>query len=447
IINDYDKDCVIKNPYYHIKIGNDLLINDSLFNENYEDAMKHFDRAIELDEKHTAGAFYGKGWLLLRGMKKFILPTKQDINYKDIAIAQFNNALAILSEEIATLTTTKILLEQRYSHILTSLSKQLFQKVNILTTYMNSIERAITVIEKSQRLIQITEITENSSTETNQNNERGVLKEIVSHAKFEKKNGKWCDIYLTTADELDRHLSIVREQKEIFVVVEDENKFSIRFKQKGKDEYESLIKKNQHLIDSLPSLEHEKMIIPDRSKYSRVYTLIYEAVKSKNGYVQQDFLQPFESLKDSKAYEVAFNDLTVRQDCGSIDQAIETIDCAVSENQLNRIDHRIASSIIQTVSSSVKQNVVLSSTYRHISISITQINAGVLKEFLNPHIEIQEVTKQLAISYFKDKSSFFHRHILPENWFSDSCKVDLEIKTDNKTLEKKSSLQIRKKVS
>ncbi|CAF4746135.1 unnamed protein product, partial [Rotaria sp. Silwood2] len=183
------------------------------------------------------------------------------------------------------------------------------------------------------------------------------------------------------------------------------------------------------------------MIILDRSKYSRVYTFIYEAVKSKNDYVQQDFLQPFESLKDSKAYEVAFNDLTVRQDCGSIDQAIETIDCAVSENQLNRIDHRIASSIIQTVSSSVKQNVVLSSTYRHISISITQINAGVLKEFLNPHIEIQEVTKQLAISYFKDKSSFFHRHILPENWFSDSCKVDLEIKTDNKTLEKKSSLQ------
>ncbi|CAF4426677.1 unnamed protein product, partial [Rotaria sp. Silwood2] len=66
IINDYNKDCVIKNPYYHIKIGNDLLINDSLFNENYEDAMKHFDRAIELDEKHTAGAFCGKGWLLLR---------------------------------------------------------------------------------------------------------------------------------------------------------------------------------------------------------------------------------------------------------------------------------------------------------------------------------------------------------------------------------------------
>ncbi|CAF3244902.1 unnamed protein product [Rotaria sp. Silwood2] len=188
------------------------------------------------------------------------------------------------------------------------------------------------------------------------------------------------------------------------------------------------------------------MIILDRNKYSRVYTFIYEAVKSKNGYVQQDFLLPFETLKDSKAYEVAFNDLTVRQDCGSTDQAIETFDCTVSENQLNRIDHRIASSIIQTVSSSVKQNVGLSSTYRHISISIMQINAGVLTEFLNPHIEIQEVTKKLATSYLEDKSSFVRRHILPENWFSDSCKVDLEIKMDNKTLEKKFSLQVREAI-
>ncbi|CAF4506229.1 unnamed protein product [Rotaria sp. Silwood2] len=436
IIDDYRKDCVIKNPYYHIKIGNDLVINDSLLSEIYEKAMKHFDRAIELDEKHTAGAFFGKGWLLLKGTRKFILSNKQDINYKETAIAEFNKALEILSKERTALTTMIILLNRRCSHISTALSKQLLQKINILSNYINSIEKDITIIEKSQRLIQITE---NSSTEG-----RGVLKEIITFVKFEKGCGKWCDICLISADNVDRYLDAVREQKQIFIVFEDEEeKFSVKYKQKGKDECKSLIITDQHLITYLLPLQCEKMKVLDRTKHSRIYTLIYEIVASKNGCVQQDFLEPLKSLKDDKTYEVAFNDLTVRHDCGNIDQAIKTIDRAVFENELNGIDKSTISAIIQTVSDSVRQNVGLNNTSRHISISIMQISAGVLKEFLKPNIEIQEVTKELAISHLEDKSSFFHRHILPEYWSPDSCKVNLEIKTDNETLKKEYGLQVR----
>ncbi|CAF4222215.1 unnamed protein product, partial [Rotaria magnacalcarata] len=67
IIKDYSNNCVIKNPYYHIVIGNDLVINDSSLISKYKQAMEHFDRAIELDSDHSAAAFAGKGWLLLKG--------------------------------------------------------------------------------------------------------------------------------------------------------------------------------------------------------------------------------------------------------------------------------------------------------------------------------------------------------------------------------------------
>ncbi|CAF4173221.1 unnamed protein product [Rotaria sp. Silwood2] len=436
IIDDYHKDCVIRNPYYHIKIAYDLIINDSFLSETYEEAMKHFNRAIELDEKHTAAAFFGKGWLLLKGTRKFILSQNQDINYKETVIAEFNKALQILSKEIASLTNMKILLEQRCSQTLTTLWKQLFQKINILTTYINSIERNITVIEKSQRLIQITE--------KSKTNDGGVSEEIITYVKFEKECGKWCDIYLISADEVDRQLNAVKKRKQIFIVIEDDDKFSVKYKQKGKDEYQSLIITNKHLTDDLSPLRHNKQMIRlDRNKYSRVYALIYEAVTSKNGYVQQDYVESLKSLKDRKTYEVAFNDLTVRYDCGAIDQAIKTIDFAMSESRSNRIEDSTARTTVQTIPSRIRQNVDLSSTSRHISVSIMQINAGVLKEFLNPNIEIQEVTKQLAISHLEDKSSFFHCHILPENWSPDSCRVNLEIKTDNKTLEEKNDLQVR----
>ena len=40
---------------------------------------------------------------------------------------------------------------------------------------------------------------------------------------------------------------------------------------------------------------------------------------------------------------------------------------------------------------------------------------------LNPDIEIKGATKEVAIDQLKDKSSFFHRQLLPESWPPHSC--------------------------
>jgi hypothetical protein len=50
IMSDYKNDKVIRNPYYHIAIGNDLVFNASLLNNTYDEAKKSFNRAIELDK-------------------------------------------------------------------------------------------------------------------------------------------------------------------------------------------------------------------------------------------------------------------------------------------------------------------------------------------------------------------------------------------------------------
>ncbi|CAF4179071.1 unnamed protein product, partial [Rotaria magnacalcarata] len=116
--------------------------------------MEHFDRAIELDSDHSAAAFAGKGWLLLKGKERLIFSKQQDLDYKESAVRVFNRALEILSDEMAVLTSIQTLLQQRCSNINTALSKQLIQKVNILGTYCNSLENVVTVVRKSQRLIQ-----------------------------------------------------------------------------------------------------------------------------------------------------------------------------------------------------------------------------------------------------------------------------------------------------
>jgi hypothetical protein len=51
---------------------------------------------------------------------------------------------------------------------------------------------------------------------------------------------------------------------------------------------------------------------------------------------------------------------------------------------------------------------------------------------LNPNIEVKEATKEIAIAQLKDKSNFFHRHLLPKNWSPNSCKIELNITSDGK---------------
>ena len=78
IKEDYENNKVIKNPYYHIAIANDFVINDK-----YESAMNHFNQAIDLDKQYSAAAYAGKAWLLLKGKKNFWTANNQTTtNYK-----------------------------------------------------------------------------------------------------------------------------------------------------------------------------------------------------------------------------------------------------------------------------------------------------------------------------------------------------------------------------
>ena len=117
--------------------------------------------------------------------------------------------------------------------------------------------------------------------------------------------------------------------------------------------------------------------------------------------------------KNYDEFELIFNDLTLREDSGSRDQAIDTINKAFDASN-----------------NSIK---IILNKYKDISISLKkELNVEGLQILLNPNIEIKGATKEEAISQLKDKSSFFHRHLLAESW---SPEINLEIIVDNKSIE------------
>ncbi|CAF4381932.1 unnamed protein product, partial [Rotaria magnacalcarata] len=418
IIKDYSNNCVIKNPYYHIVIGNDLVINDSSLISKYKQAMEHFDRAIELDPDHSAAAFAGKGWLLLKGKKRLIFSNQQDLDYKESAVRAFNRALEILSDEMAVLTSIQTLLQQRCPNINTALSKQLIQKVNILGTYCNSLENIVTVVRKSQRLIQIKAIIDYPRRSVS-TNKREVARRIISYDGIEKERGELCNIRLISHDHVDNDImDAIQNRKEIALIKDAENQFTVLYKKKKeKSSLGSWKIENHELRYYLLSLNYNRTIL-DRNECSKIYVIIYENVTINNGYIRSDFSVFLKDLTNDSKYEITFNDLTVRQDSGTVDQAENIIHQAVSKHVLHGAP-------------------ILNNSGRYISVSITQIDAERLKALLNPNIEIKEATRDVALVQLKEKSSFFHRHLLTENWSLDLCPVNLEIFLDNNRIEMK----------
>jgi len=158
IETDFSSDKIIKNPYYHIAIGVDKLINESLFNNNYDEALNHFGKAIKLDENISAAAYAGLSWCLVNSKKGFIFNSYEK-NYKLDAIKNFNKALEILSDEMAYLNLMITVLEEKKPSFFNSdLYKQLYVKTSILGSYINSIQSAINGIKVSLRLIKISQI-------------------------------------------------------------------------------------------------------------------------------------------------------------------------------------------------------------------------------------------------------------------------------------------------
>ena len=450
IINTaYITDCVIKNPYYHIIIANDLISSTVSLKNTYDLAMKNFDRAIELDPENSAAAFAGKGWLLLKVKRRFAFSNRYALGYKEKAIKEFHKALKILNEETAALMSIQTLLQERCHSINTALSKQLMQKNNILCSYKDSLENAVTVIKKSQRLIQIKEIEDcQSSARRFATNhlpiprqmtgfrDSGILKKIVLYDGIEKGSGKWCDILLAPHSVVHDHEDDIKTCKTI-AIFKSEKGFTIKYKQRETNQLIESVVTNQELTDHLQK-EPDTTGKLDQDTYSKIYTLVYAAVTSNNGYIRGDFLAPLPEVTDDSMYDVTFNDLTVRQDAGmTIDQAIQTIRKMIAEDEKN------SSTVKKIISLPKSKNTVLNKDYKDISISMSEISAEKLKAFFNPNIEIREVTKKTALAQLKDKSSFFHRHSLRESLSPDSFDINLEIVLNNDESETKQGLQVR----
>ncbi|EAS05901.2 helicase carboxy-terminal domain protein (macronuclear) [Tetrahymena thermophila SB210] len=343
IEKDYQSKNVIKNPYYHIAIANDLVINDSSLDDKYNQAMNHFDQAIKLDKHQSAAAFAGKAWLLLKGKEKFWTTNDQSINYKQQALIEFDKALGVLNDEMASLNAIQCILQQNNTDIKSDLSKQLIQKANILGTYSSSLQNAVSTIKKSQRLINITGI-------RNYQNE---------------------------------------------------------------DEYIERVNGNNSTLEKCTDYNTE---------ISKVTTSYQGIERNSEGKANQ-------KLDDHNEFEVVFNDLTIRKDMGTIDQAIETISIAFSKP-----------------GKFLKFQTLDSKRYKSISINLREINAERLKSMLNPDIEIKGVTKEVAIAQLEDKSNFFHRYFIFESWQLDSCKVNLIITLDNEPIQTQNNLQAREAI-
>ncbi|CAF1351524.1 unnamed protein product [Rotaria sordida] len=359
---NYENYCIIKNPYCHIAIADDLVINDSSLYRNYDNAMKHFDRAIELDSKHSAAAFAGKGWLLLKGKENFFRSNKQSIDYKEMAIRLFNKALEILSEEMSALTVIQSFLQHRCQN-------------------MNT--------------------------------------------------------------DLNHYKTLIPNSKEIIVTKEKNNIVTVFYIQKNKDRLREWIVNDSTLSNALLSLSYDETIL-DRDIHIKIHILIYEKLKSKNGHIREEFPAFLQQSTDHNQYEVTFNDLTVRQDSGTKDQAIEIIDKMLSQNENSLFDKSIELSPLKKVKCFPKKSGILDYDYEHINITIQQINAEKLRDFLNPNIEVKELTKEEALTQLKENTCFFDRYLLPETWSLDSCRINLEITSENNNIpEKMTDLSVK----
>lgn len=74
IVESFKKDqtSVIKNPYYHINIANNIILNESYWDDKIDCANRQLKEAINKDEESCAGAYMSKSWLLLKGKKRHL---------------------------------------------------------------------------------------------------------------------------------------------------------------------------------------------------------------------------------------------------------------------------------------------------------------------------------------------------------------------------------------
>lgn len=129
ILNDYQNDCLIKNPCMHINLGNKYLAK-----KEYDKAIREYDRAIILDHNFSEYAYYNRA-------RSYLAKYGSDMEKHEHFI---NEAIRDLEK------TRKLIDEKEYAlHLLQTASKgevfsqQVSHKLNLYNLIKNTIDLAI----------------------------------------------------------------------------------------------------------------------------------------------------------------------------------------------------------------------------------------------------------------------------------------------------------------
>ena len=157
---------LIKNPYYHIIIANEILADEwgkiirGYSSTNIKKALEHYKSAIKLDQDHyhnqdlknpevycSGSAYVGIAWchLLL----------KED-GYKDLSLNNLKLASNCISNEMGILSGSRQILRQLSTGFKESdLDKQFDTKSTILGSYVSGISRGMEAIKRSKRMMDL----------------------------------------------------------------------------------------------------------------------------------------------------------------------------------------------------------------------------------------------------------------------------------------------------
>ena len=138
IETDHSNGKLISNPYFHVKIGNSLLKSamyktSEIRQEAAEEAIKEFEKAIQLDPYFQANAYYGMGFAKIAAYGE---------NYKNEktneAVNDFKKAKEIIENHLEPMLQ---IIQQASSS--EALSEQVVHKLNLYNIQKNAIESAI----------------------------------------------------------------------------------------------------------------------------------------------------------------------------------------------------------------------------------------------------------------------------------------------------------------
>ncbi len=133
ILTDKKRDNLIKNPYFHVLIGNEYL-GDKTNNKN-QNAITEFTRAIELDEPFQVNAYYNRGYARLAQYGDSSEKYNEEI---DKAVQDFKRAKQIINDNFEPML--HIIQQASNSE---ALSEQVSHKMTLFGIQKNTIESAI----------------------------------------------------------------------------------------------------------------------------------------------------------------------------------------------------------------------------------------------------------------------------------------------------------------